>query len=112
IQLSALWRAILDDLAAGVPGGSIALRFHHTVARMVVGMCRRMSEETGLKKVALSGGCFQNRLLLAKAREGLEETGLEVLTHQQVPCNDGGVSLGQAVIANRLAQAAQAGASP
>jgi hydrogenase maturation protein HypF len=52
----------------------------------------------------LSGGCFQNRLLLTKATDALREAGFDVLTHGQVPCNDGGVSLGQAVIANsRLA---------
>ncbi|HJX37182.1 MAG TPA: carbamoyltransferase HypF [Anaerolineae bacterium] len=112
IQLSAPWQAILDDLAAGVPGGTIALRFHNTVARMVVEMCRRVAEETGLEKVALSGGCFQNRLLLAGTEKGLEEAGFEVLTHHQVPCNDGGVSLGQAVIANCQAQAPEAGAAP
>ncbi len=53
-----------------------------------------------LKKVALSGGVFQNRLLLRKAITSLESDGFEVYTHRQVPCNDGGISLGQVVIAN------------
>ena len=54
--------------------------------------------QTGLTVAALSGGVFQNRLLLRLAREALREAGFEVLTHQQVPANDGGLSLGQAVI--------------
>jgi hydrogenase maturation protein HypF len=70
-----------------------------------------MAQETGLNKVALSGGCFQNRLLLTKTQKGLEEEGLEVLTHHQVPCNDGGVSLGQAIVANCRVEAAEEGAS-
>ncbi len=100
IQLGATWMGILEDLRDGVPVGVIALRFHHTVARMVAEMCRRVAEETGLERVALSGGCFQNRLLVARTTESLEEAGLEVFTHRQVPCNDGGVSLGQATVAN------------
>jgi hydrogenase maturation protein HypF len=100
IQLADAWRGILDDLRAGVPAATMAWRFHHTVVRMVVEMCRRVAEESGLERVALSGGCFQNRLLLTESIQTLEEAGFEVLTHGQVPCNDGGVSLGQAVIAN------------
>jgi len=101
IQLSAMWRAILEDLIAGLPREIIAFRFHNAVAGMVAEMCSRIAEGTGLARVTLSGGCFQNRLLLAKTREGLQGAGLEVLTHSQVPCNDGGVSLGQAVVASR-----------
>ena len=100
IRLSELWGAILHDLRAEVPAGAIAARFHNTIAQMIVQMCDRISEETGLQQVALSGGCFQNRLLLTKATSMLREAGFEILTHHQVPCNDGGVSLGQAVIAN------------
>ena len=63
-------------------------------------MCRRLSRETGIRKVALSGGVFQNRLLLRLVATALEEAGFEVLTHSEVPANDGGISLGQAVVAN------------
>jgi hydrogenase maturation protein HypF len=67
-------------------------------------MCRRISAETGLKRVALSGGVFQNRLLLEKTGAALRSEGFEVLTHRQVPCNDGGISLGQVVVANAISQ--------
>jgi hydrogenase maturation protein HypF len=103
IELEEMWRGILDDLRAQAPAPTVAMRFHNTVAQMIVGMCRRVAGESGLQRVALSGGCFQNRLLLAKATRGLEDAGLEVLTHTRVPCNDGGVSLGQAVVADHKA---------
>ena len=67
---------------------------------MIVSVCRRVAEETGLQTVALSGGCFQNRLLLGLAVLNLEKAGLGVLVHRQVPCNDGGISLGQAALAH------------
>jgi len=67
---------------------------------MILEICQTISKMTGIKEAALSGGVFQNRLLLGKARAMLESAGLRVYTHHQVPCNDGGISLGQAVIAN------------
>ncbi|HEM62429.1 MAG TPA: carbamoyltransferase HypF, partial [Chloroflexi bacterium] len=111
IQLSTMWTAMLQDLHSGVAAANVALRFHNTVAGMVTEMCRRIAEETGLARVALSGGCFQNRLLLAKTTQRLEEAGLEVLSHSQVPCNDGGVSLGQAVIASYWPEGRASGGS-
>jgi hydrogenase maturation protein HypF len=63
-------------------------------------MCQLIANETGITQVALSGGVFQNRLLLRRTVNLLENSGFQVLTHRQVPCNDGGISLGQAVIAN------------
>jgi hydrogenase maturation protein HypF len=63
-------------------------------------MCHSIADETGISQVALSGGVFQNRLLLRKSINLLENSGFQVFTHRQVPCNDGGISLGQAVIAN------------
>ena len=78
----------------------MALAFHHTVARMIAITCERLRDRTGLVTVALSGGCFQNRLLLSIILPELESLGFDVLTHRQVPCNDGGVALGQAVIAH------------
>jgi hydrogenase maturation protein HypF len=70
------------------------------MARIALEMCGMISRETGLKQVALSGGVFQNRLLLRLTVEHLERAGFKVLTHHLVPSNDGGISLGQAVIAN------------
>jgi hydrogenase maturation protein HypF len=63
-------------------------------------MCLLIAKKTGINQVALSGGVFQNRLLLRKVVPLLESAGFSVLTNKQVPCNDGGISLGQAVIAN------------
>jgi hydrogenase maturation protein HypF len=67
---------------------------------MVLRICQLIAEETNIRQVVLSGGVFQNRLLLWLVTEALREGGFSVLTHRLVPCNDGGISLGQAVIAN------------
>jgi hydrogenase maturation protein HypF len=67
---------------------------------MVVAVCQRIAAGLGPKTVALSGGCFQNRLLIALTVPKLENAGFQVLLHQQVPCNDGGISLGQVALAH------------
>ncbi|MDQ2971185.1 MAG: carbamoyltransferase HypF, partial [Acidobacteriota bacterium] len=72
---------------------------HETLARAIREACRRIRLSSGLEVVALSGGCFQNRLLTERASALLESDGFEVLIHRRVPPNDGGVSLGQAAIA-------------
>ncbi|MGE5134607.1 MAG: carbamoyltransferase HypF [Gemmatimonadota bacterium] len=94
-----LIRAVCEDLAAGTAPGVIAARFHHGVAALIEDCCLLLRERTGLAAVALSGGVFQNLLLLSAVVERLEARGFRVLTHQRVPCNDGGISLGQAVVA-------------
>jgi hydrogenase maturation protein HypF len=100
IKLADLFSAIIEDIAGKQPRESIAMKFHRTVANMSVDICRHLSEQTGIKKVALSGGVFQNRLLLRQLTALLEKDGFHVITHRLVPCNDGCISLGQAVIAN------------
>ena len=100
IRLRELFEALLTDLGDGVSVGKMAYRFHVTVAEMMRVVCERIARETGLRTVALSGGCFQNRLLLALVVPRLRDAGFRVLLHRQVPCNDGGISLGQAVIAH------------
>jgi hydrogenase maturation protein HypF len=100
VKLAALVAAVVDDVKQGVPASAISTKFHGTIARMIVDMCRAVSRDSGIKVVALSGGVFQNRLLFRLAVDGLREEGFEVLTHRLVPCNDGGISLGQAAIAN------------
>ena len=100
LRLGPLLNAILDDLAAGVPVPEIGWRFHLTVAYLIAETCEHLRLQTGLETVALSGGCFQNRLLLSLVLPRLKERGFRALTHRQVPCNDGGVALGQAVIAH------------
>jgi hydrogenase maturation protein HypF len=99
VRLSALFASLLADLQAKVPVGQIAGRFHQTVTQMTLALCQGIAADTGLHTVALSGGCYQNRLLLALTVPPLRAAGFEVLLHQQVPCNDGGLSLGQAAIA-------------
>ena len=94
-----LVRAAAGDLTAGVPPAVIAARFHNGVAAVVEAACLRIRDRRALSTVALSGGVFQNMLLLNQVVARLESRGFTVLTHSRVPCNDGGISLGQAVIA-------------
>jgi len=94
--------AIVEDFRARVPVGAIAAHFHRTMSRVVVDACIRIRQSDGLNRVCLSGGTFQNLLLLGLSAEGLRQLGFEVFIHQSVPPNDGGLSLGQAVIANAI----------
>ena len=95
-------RQIVDDFNRGVPAEKISARFHNTVADMIVQCCVWLRDATGISTAALSGGVFQNLFLLERACSRLESAGFKVLIHHQVPTNDGGLSLGQAVIANKL----------
>ena len=90
-------RAIVEEIKKGVPTAEISMRFHRTVAEMVLEVSRRMREATGWEEVILSGGCFQNLLLLRLSCEMLEADGFRVFIQRQVPPNDGGISLGQAL---------------
>jgi hydrogenase maturation protein HypF len=99
-----LIRGVVADLKGGAPIPVIAARFHATLAAAIVSTCERIREATGLGRVALSGGVFQNVTLLARAVEMLGRAGFEVFTHHAVPPNDGGIALGQAAVAQaRLA---------
>ncbi|MCL0056186.1 carbamoyltransferase HypF [Dehalococcoidia bacterium] len=100
VKLGELLAAVIDDIKKGVPLPLISARFHHTISEMIVVMCRLLARERGLSQVVLSGGVFQNRLLLRLATSALRAEGFTVLTHSLVPANDGGISLGQAVVAN------------
>jgi hydrogenase maturation protein HypF len=100
VKLGKLFSAVVDDVRNQVAVSAISLKLHQTVAQISVAMCRVVSQQTGIKQVALSGGVFQNRLLLQLTSDGLQQSGFQVFTHHLVPCNDGGLSLGQAVIAN------------
>ena len=93
-------RGIVQDLIQGHSPSRISGKFHRTVARLVVETCKRIRSESGLDRVVLSGGVFQNTLLLALVFDGLKESGFKFYTHHLVPANDGGISLGQAVIAH------------
>lgn len=94
-----MFKGILLDLKARKPKEEIAYNFHLTVAKMIRRTCRVIRKETGLNIVALSGGVFQNKLLLKLSLDLLYKEGFKVLTHNKLSCNDSCVSLGQAVIA-------------
>jgi hydrogenase maturation protein HypF len=100
VRLRDLFSAVIEELGEGVSRERISVKFHNTVAQIINEMCQLIANETAITRVALSGGVFQNRLLLRKTVSLLERSGFQVFTHKQVPCNDGGISLGQAVIAN------------
>jgi hydrogenase maturation protein HypF len=94
-----LVRSAAEELAAGVARPVIAARFHNGVAAAIARACRELRGRHSLDTVALSGGVFQNLLLTDRVAAQLAGHGFRVLTHHAVPCNDGGISLGQAVIA-------------
>ena len=100
-------RGIVCDLTDGMPSSKISGKFHKTIARLIVETCETIRSKEKLNRVVLSGGVFQNNFLLSLVTEGLKRSGFDVYTHHLVPPNDGGVSLGQAVIAHmRLFQCA------
>ncbi|HSR47410.1 MAG TPA: carbamoyltransferase HypF [Anaerolineales bacterium] len=94
-------RAIVQDLRRGLAPGRIAARFHHAVAGMVSEEAQAARRKTGVRRVALSGGVWQNVYLLSRVVDRLERAGFEVHLHRRVPANDGGIALGQAAIASR-----------
>ena len=94
-----LVRSAVDDLRQRVDRSVIAARFHNGVVDAIARMCVVLRDATGVDVVALSGGVFQNVLLLTRTVHALEHHGFHVLTHSRVPPNDGGISLGQAVVA-------------
>jgi len=102
VGLSRLIEAVVEAVQAGRPTREVSAAFHHTIAEIVVQMCELVRREKEVDTVALSGGCFQNRQLLRLTLCALRANGFRVLWHRQVPCNDGGLSLGQAVLANFL----------
>jgi hydrogenase maturation protein HypF len=90
---------IVTRRLAGDDAGMLAAQFHDAAAKAVLAGCEECRRRTGLGRVALSGGCFQNLLLLSRTRALLEGSGFEVYTHSLVPANDGGLALGQAAAA-------------
>lgn len=100
VDLRPVARAVWSDLHAHVHPADIALRFHRTIATAVARGCVRARAAHGVNVVALSGGCFQNRILSESTLALLERDGFDVLLHRKVPPNDGGVALGQAAVAH------------
>ena len=102
IRAESVIRSAVEDILGGVPPAEISAKFHLGVADLIVSMALKIRDKEKLNRVALSGGVFQNVYLLSASLSGLENAGFEVLTHCRVPTNDGGISLGQAAIANAL----------
>jgi hydrogenase maturation protein HypF len=98
IDTRPMLRQIAGEISIGRSPAAVAACFHRSVALMIETVCGRIRESDGVSKVCLSGGTFQNLTLLADAAALLRRGGFEVLLHAQVPPNDGGISLGQAVI--------------
>ncbi|WP_278949175.1 carbamoyltransferase HypF [Megasphaera elsdenii] len=99
LPTGALVQRLLEERLAGGNTGQLAYVFHRDLAAMIAGACLAVREETGLTTAALSGGVFQNRLLLRLCDQTLQQLGFTVLKHSTVPPNDGGIALGQAVYA-------------
>jgi hydrogenase maturation protein HypF len=93
-----MWQALLNDLQQQIAQPVIAAKFHKGLANAIVQMVKHLRQENLINQVALTGGVFQNCILLEQVSKRLETLGIKVLTHSLVPANDGGLSLGQAVI--------------
>ncbi len=112
IDPAPMWHMLLDDLSRGLPAANMALRFHNGLSKVLVETTQRLAARAAggspFDTVALSGGCFQNRILFESVAAELRAAGFVVLTHADVPANDGGLALGQAAIgAARLLETAR-----
>lgn len=99
IQLKPILKGVIADIKKKVPIGTISARFHNTICQIIIEQLKITRDDLRLNKVALSGGCFQNGFILTKLEKELKNNRFEVYTHSAVPANDGGISLGQILIA-------------
>jgi hydrogenase maturation protein HypF len=99
VETAPLVRAVVADVLARRPVPEIAGAFHNALRDLIVETVARLARRTGVRRVALTGGVFQNALLTERSADALECRGFEVLLHRRVPCNDGGLALGQAYVA-------------
>ena len=97
-------RGVVEDVTKGVPRGLISRRFHLTLMEVLTKACILLRDDSGLEKVVLGGGVFQNRTLLAGMEARLSEKGFQVFSKALVPSNDGGIALGQAVAAHYMSK--------
>jgi hydrogenase maturation protein HypF len=100
VRLKDLFSAIVQDVRRSSPAGMIGARFHKTIAEVAIDLCGRARAFTQLNDVVLSGGVWQNDILLGLVCASLQKQGFAIFSHKQVPTNDGGLALGQAVIAH------------
>jgi hydrogenase maturation protein HypF len=98
IDVSGVIQGIVEDLKRGLRMSVISAKFHNTLVSIILETVKSISEATGILKVVLSGGVFQNKYLLEETENQLISHTFEVYSHQKVPSNDGGIALGQAVI--------------
>jgi hydrogenase maturation protein HypF len=98
VEWTGVVACVAADALAGVPAAVIAGRFHRGVATMIAEVCRRLQDRGAPRMVGLTGGVFQNALLTGLTVDGLRRGGSQMLLHERVPCNDGGLALGQAVL--------------
>jgi hydrogenase maturation protein HypF len=101
IDTSPLFAAIIDDLRRNVPAGTISRRFHNGLVETLARLAGLLRQESSIDRVCLSGGTFNNQLVLEPLIRRLESKGFEVFAHSEVPTGDGGLSLGQALVAAR-----------
>ena len=104
IEPLAVWNAILGDVILKTPVGVMSARFHRGLARAICAMAVKLAQrdsQSGARfdTIALTGGCFHNRILLEQVMSGLSREGFTVMTHSNIPAGDGGLALGQAAIA-------------
>jgi len=95
-------RGIVKDIEHGIATELVSAKFHATLIALFTDLCLAIQKQSGLSIVALSGGCFQNAILLSGLCRSLQKRGFQVLTHEKVPANDGGIALGQALIADAM----------
>ncbi len=95
---------LVEEVGMKLPVSSMAAKFHNTLVAVIVEVCWRLRETDGLNRVCLSGGTFQNEYLLQRVIAALQARGFEAYLNSQVPTNDGGIALGQAVVANAIVQ--------
>ncbi len=97
-----LFKAIIADLRTGIPVHKIAAKFHNGLAEMILAICQEARDIYAIDEVALSGGVWQNKTLLMKTTSLLSQSGFSIYFHRQVPPNDGGIALGQAIVAAQI----------
>jgi hydrogenase maturation protein HypF len=100
IDFAPVIKQIVNDIKNNVAQPVISAKFHFAIVTLIENLCKKINEETGIKKVVLTGGVFQNVFLVEHARDRLTKSGFDVYSHSRIPTNDGGICLGQAVIAN------------
>lgn len=99
IESAPMIHALVVDIAAGIPAGVCAAKFHNGIVRAVVSVVLRLREATGIRTIVMAGGCFLNRHLSEGIEDALERAGCTVLLPEQLPVGDAGISLGQAIVA-------------